>query len=75
MAKRLTLNKTWVILSAALLAGAAFFVFDRYREPAGVAAMGDGTETIAWIALATAIVSMITAIIGLVQKILEIRTR
>ena len=67
------LKKAWVIIGAIILSVAAFSIFDRYRIPSGVTPMGDSGETIAWIALATAIVSMITAIIGLVQKLVEVR--
>lgn len=77
------LNKRGVVLiRRPLFIGGAFatavlctLVYYQYRIPPGVAPQSDNGETIAWISLATAIVSMITAIVGLLQKVLESRGR
>ena len=65
-----------------LIIGAAFaitvlstLVYFQYRIPPGVTPQGNNGETVAWISLATAIVSMITAIVGLLQKVIESRDR
>jgi hypothetical protein len=64
--------KRWsVILGAAVIALLGLWAYFAYRIPPGVEPMGDQTETVAWIGLATAIVSMITALAGLAQKLLE----
>ena len=67
------LKRPTMIVVATLTAVVGFALYFRYRVPPGVAPKGDTVETIAWIALATAVVSMLTAIIGLIQKILELR--
>ena len=69
------LRKNWVILSSALLSVVAFIVFDRLGTPAGVVTMGDGADATQWIALASAIISLITAVVGVVLKVLERRER
>ena len=43
------------------------------RIPPGVEPMGDEGQTIAWVALVTSIVSLLTALTGLVQKLIELR--
>ena len=69
------LSKTWVIALATIIGATALLVFARYRVPPGVTPMTADAESIAWIALATAVVSLISAAIGLVQKILELWRR
>ena len=72
---QLMLKKTGVMVSAVILGITALIIFDRYRTPSDVTPMGSNEETIAWIALATAIVSMVTALVGLMQKLIELRKR
>lgn len=64
------LKKWSVILGLAAIAALALGVYLTYRVPLGVEPMGDRTETIAWISLSTSIVTMLTALVGLVQKFL-----
>lgn len=67
--------KRWkVIVIAMLIAIAGLVLYLKYRVPPGIAPKGDSAETIAWIALATAVVSLLTAIVGLVQKLIELGT-
>ena len=61
------------IVCAAILAGIGGYVYFQYRIPPGVTPQGDSTETIAWIGLATGIVSLFTAIVGLIKNIVELK--
>ncbi|MEZ5865930.1 MAG: hypothetical protein R3D25_18355 [Geminicoccaceae bacterium] len=66
--------KRWsVIVGAAIVAVLGLWVYFAYRIPPGVEPMGDRTETIAWISLATSITGMLAAFAGLAQKLLELR--
>lgn len=65
------LQRSSVILFLLILSAVLGYIYFQYRVPAGVTPMGDSSETIAWISLATSIVSMITAIVGLVHKIMD----
>lgn len=66
--------KRWsVIVGAAIFAVLGLCVYFTYRVPSGVEPMGDQTETIAWISLATSIVGMLAAFVGLAQKLIELR--
>ncbi len=67
------LKRPTMIVIATLIAVVGLALYFTYRVPPGVAPKSDTVETIAWIALATAVVSMLTAIIGLIQKLLELR--
>jgi len=63
------LKKSFVILFLLLLSAVMAYVYFEFRVPEGVTPMGDSDETIAWISLFTAIISLITALIGIVDKI------
>ncbi len=66
--------KRWsVIVGAAIVALVGLWAYFAYRMPPGVEPMGDDSQTIAWVALATSIVSLLTALTGLVQKLIELR--
>ena len=66
--------KRWsVIVGAAIVALVGFWGYFAYRIPLGVEPMGDESQTVAWVALATSIVSLLTALTGLVQKLIELR--
>lgn len=55
-----------------VLALISFFIFQQVKIPAGVTPQSDSQlETIAWLSLWTAIVSLVTSIIGLIQITLE----
>ena len=53
-----------------LIAAGSYFVF---TPPPGVEPMGGDDATVAWVSLTVAVVSMLTALIGLVQKVIELR--
>lgn len=66
--------KNWsAIIGAAVVAAVGLWAYFAYRTPPGVEPMGEASETIAWVALATSIVSLLTALTGLAQKFLELR--
>lgn len=67
--------KSPVLIGAAILVSlAAFGVYYYVRPSAGIESMGAESTTVAYVSLATAIVTLIVAIIGLIQKIIEART-
>jgi len=63
------LKKNSVIIFLLLLALIAFLVYQQIKIPRGVTPLGDQTEILAWLSLATSIISLITALIGLIEKI------
>jgi hypothetical protein len=67
------LKKPVVIVLAFVISVVGILVYFHFRLPPGVQPMGDGSDTVSWVALATAVVSMLTAIFGLVQKIVELK--
>lgn len=69
------IRKPLFIAAAFVITIICIFFYFHYRLPWGVTPQGDSTATVAWVALLTAIVSMVTAVVGLAQKILELRSR
>ena len=67
------LKKPLIILICIVLAGIGLWLYLTFRTPPGVAPMGETSEIIAWLGLAGCVVSFLTAIIGLIQKIIELR--
>ena len=67
------LRKPFTIGVAFAVAALCTWSYIYFRIPSGATPMGDVSNTFAWISLLSVIISMITAIIGLVQKILESR--
>jgi hypothetical protein len=62
------------IIGAAVVSVIAFLVYLETRLPEGLTPMGDqSSTTIAWISLAVAIVSLATTVVGLIQKLIELR--
>jgi len=66
------LGRTWVIAVAVAVSIAAFWLYARLAPPEGVEPKGD-EQTLPWVTLATAIVSLLTAIVGLVEKLVARR--
>ena len=64
-----------VIVAAVLIAVIGSVVYYTYRVPAEIVTKSGDTGTIAWVSLATAIASMFTALIGLLQNLLDLRKR
>jgi len=71
--RKSVLARSWMLALLAIIAVGGLYLFYAYRIPPGVAPKGDANETIALIGLASAVVSMITAVVGLAQKLLELR--
>jgi hypothetical protein len=69
-----TMKRPALIISAAVIFAIALIVHVATRTPDGIAPMGDqSSATIAWISLAVAALSLATAVVGLVQKLVELR--
>jgi hypothetical protein len=49
-----------------------FVLYMTYRVPPGVVPKSDSAVTLAWIGLAASVVSLLTAILGLMQKLIEL---
>jgi hypothetical protein len=62
-----------VIIGALLAFAVALAVWWSARTPPGIDAKGGDAETLAWVSLATAVVSLLIATVGLVQKLIELR--
>ena len=69
------LKKTPVIIFFMVLALIAFIVYQQVKTPDGVTPMSDQLETIARLTLWTAIISLLTSIVGLIQSTLERKNR
>ena len=52
------------IISAAVVCVIAFIAYLATRTPAGIEAKGGESETVAWVSLATATVSLVATIVG-----------
>jgi hypothetical protein len=62
------------IIGAAIVCMGAFIVYFAIRPPGGVTPMGDeSSANIAWISLAVAALALATAVVGLIQKFVELR--
>lgn len=70
---RVGLGRTWLIVLAGLLSVAALIVYSTVSSPVGVEPKSGNSEIIAWIALATAVVTLLTAIVGLIEKLIDRR--
>jgi hypothetical protein len=63
-----------VIVGGAVICAIAFIVYFAMRTPAGIAPMGDeSSATIAWISLVVAVLTLVTTVVGLLQKLIELR--
>lgn len=65
------LKKNSIIIFLIVLALVAFLIYQQVKIPDGVTPQSDQTEIIAWLSLSTAIISLVTALIGLIQNILD----
>lgn len=66
----LMLKKNTVIVFLVVLSVIAFVTYHWLKTPEGVIPMSDQTERIALISLWTSIVALLTAIVGLVDKLI-----
>jgi hypothetical protein len=63
-----------VIVGGAVICAIAFIVYFATRTPEGVTPMGDeSSATVAWISLVVAILTLVTTVVGLIQKLIELR--
>ena len=63
-----------VIIGGAVICAIAFIVYFAMRTPEGISPMGDeSSATIARISLAVAILTLATTVVGLIQKLIELR--
>lgn len=65
------LKKTFTIIFFLCLAAALFVAYDSLKLPDDIEVKGDPKETLAWLALGTSIVSLLTSLVGLFQKLVE----
>ena len=62
------------IIAAAVVCAIAFIVYFVVRPPGGVTPMGDeSSATMVSISLATAIVSLVATIVGLIPRLIDLR--
>ena len=66
------LAKNTSIIFFLLLSIVLYFVYDWLKIPEGIAPKGDSTVMVATLALITSIVTLLTAIVGLIQKLIEL---
>jgi hypothetical protein len=63
-----------VIVGGAVICAIAFIVYFALRTPGGVTPMGDeSSPTIAYLSLAVAVLTLVTTVVGLLQKLIELR--
>lgn len=65
------LKRTSTIIFLLVLALSAFVIYQDFKIPEGVTPQSNKEETIAWLSLLTSIVALITAIIGLLEKLVK----
>ncbi len=71
---RMPLKHPGIIISAVVVSAIALAVYLNTRTPADITPLnGDGAETVAWISLVIAVLSLATAVVGLIQKVVELR--
>jgi hypothetical protein len=62
------------IIGAAIICVIAFIVYFALRSADSVTPMGDeASATIAWISLGVAVLSLASAVVGLIQKLVDLR--
>ena len=62
-----------LIVGGLVFAVIGAYLYFHFRVPEGISVKGDTAETVAWIGLATAIVSALTSLTQLVQVIVSYR--
>lgn len=65
------LKRTGTIIFFLCLAVALYFIYDYFKTPADIEIKSSSKETLAWVALATSVVSLLTSVVGLIQKIID----
>lgn len=67
------MKRPWIIFGALLIGIGGLFWYRYLEAPSSIATKSGGDPALAWIALAISILSFLTALVGLVQKLLELR--
>ena len=67
------LKKTSMIILSLAISIFSYGLYQYYKIPEGVTPLSDQTETVAWLSLVTSIIALITAAIGLIEKIIVSR--
>ncbi len=67
--------RRWLIVLGVAVAAIGIYFYFAYRLPAGVEPMGDESETVAWIGLVSALVGLLTAVVNVVQVVVERKSR
>ena len=62
-----------VIVIALIIGLAALWLYYDLQPLPNIETKGEGTPTTAWISLAVSIISLLTALVGLIQRIIEAR--
>ena len=65
------LKNTAVIAGLLILSIMTYYLYQHFKIPAGVEPQGNSDVWIAWLSLATSVVALITAIVGLIEKVIE----
>lgn len=65
------LKNTVVIAALLIFSIITYYLYQYYKIPAGVEPQSGNDELIAWLSLGASIISLITAIIGLVEKVID----
>lgn len=64
--------KNTVVIAALLtLSIITYYLYQYWKIPEGIITKSDNSETLEWLALGTSIISLIGAIVGLVEKIID----
>lgn len=67
------LKKTPVIIFFFVLSLIAFLLYQQVKVPESVIPQSNQAETIAWLSFGTSIVALLTAIVGLIEKIISLK--
>ena len=67
------MSRRLLIVAMLVIGLAALWYYFSLQPPPGVETMGDDDATLQWIAFATAIVSLLTAVASLVKEIIGVR--
>ena len=68
------MRRTVVIVAALIIGILALMYYFSLNTPSDIATKGNGDNTtVQWLALAVSVVSLVTSLVGLLQKVLELR--
>lgn len=65
------LKRTSTIIFFFILSLSFFAIYQYFKIPEGVTPQSGNPETIAWLSFWTSIVALVTAIVGLIEKIIR----